>query len=96
MPGAGLGAGAAAAAVAESPTEQAPDGQLPQLAQQDVLFETVEGELVLWRVFGLSDVFEDRPVPSWTIEEDRGPEPADRLRTSIGDVPEDLHDALIE
>jgi len=40
--------------------------------EDGVQLEELHGELVLWRVFGLSDVFEDRPLPYWTAEEGRG------------------------
>jgi hypothetical protein len=35
--------------------------------------EMVGAELVLWRVFGLTDIYEDCPLPGWSVEETRGP-----------------------
>ena len=52
--------------------------------------EQVDAELVLWRAFGLSDVYEDRPLPRWSVEETRGPSDTDRLQVSVGDLPDDL------
>jgi hypothetical protein len=62
----------------------------PEAPQQLEPAEQVDGELVLWRVFGLSDVHRDRPSPHWRIEENRGPSRADRLAVFIGDLPDDL------
>lgn len=64
--------------------------------QDAVQFEQVSGEVVLWRVFGLSDVLTDRPAPSWEIAADRGPEMTDQLRLSIGGIDENLRRAMIE
>lgn len=84
------------AATTAVPTVELPAEQLPNRQQEEIPIEEVDGEFVLWRVFGLSDLFEDRLTPSWDIEENRGPGPHDLLRVSIGDVPEDLHNALVE
>ena len=54
----------------------------------------VASELVLWRVFGLSDVYEDRPAPAWRVTERRGPRTSDSFEIIIGDLPADLIDAL--
>lgn len=56
--------------------------------------EQIEAELVLWRVFGVADVYEDRPLPRWAVEEHRGPAAGDRLQVSVGDLPDDLTLAL--
>lgn len=61
--------------------------ELPETAE-------VEAELVLWRVFGLSDVYDDRPLPAWSIGENRGPDTSDRLEIVVGDLPDDLISAL--
>lgn len=58
--------------------------------------EMVDAELSLWRVAGLGEVYVDRPTPYWALEEQRGPGSGDRLRVSIGDVPEDLVTVLQE
>ncbi len=50
----------------------------------------VDAELVLWRVFGLNDVYEDRPQPAWSVTETRGPGAKDNLTICVGDVPEEL------
>lgn len=48
--------------------------------------EQIEAELVLWRVFGLSTVYEDRPRPWWSVTESRGPSPTDQLHVYVGDL----------
>jgi hypothetical protein len=52
--------------------------------------ELVDAELVLWRVFGLTEVFRDRPLPFWSVEEVRGPGRTDHLTFFVGDLPENL------
>lgn len=52
--------------------------------------ERIDAMLVLWRVFGMTDVYGDRPLPQWSVEETRGPKQHDRVQVSIGDLPEDL------
>ncbi len=66
----------------------------PCQAPTEVLLEEIDGELVLWRVFGLSDVIEDRPLPEWTVEQAAGPGADDLLQISIGDAPSELMAAL--
>lgn len=56
--------------------------------------EQIDSELVLWRVFGVSDVYEDRPLPWWSVEETRGPARTDRLKVYLGDLVEDMTLAL--
>jgi hypothetical protein len=46
--------------------------------------------MVMWRVFGVSDVFNDRPLPAWSVSETI-PEPnAGELTVMIGDLPNEL------
>lgn len=56
--------------------------------------EPIEAQRVIWRVFGLLDVFENRPRPEWSVNERRGPGNADELRVTIGEPPADLVLAL--
>ncbi len=58
--------------------------------------EQVEAELVLWRVFGLADKFDDMPAPGWMASEERGPKLGDRMRIVLGDLPEDLIESLTQ
>ena len=72
------------------------DDDVAPLNEENLPTEDADGELVLWRVFGLADVFEDRPLPAWSTSKTCGPGPSDRLQVSIGDLPSDLSDALRE
>lgn len=56
---AGVETGATVIAAEEPDTEKVRDGQQSESVREAVLHDAVYGELVLWRVFGLSDVFED-------------------------------------
>ena len=56
--------------------------------------EQINADLVLWRVFGIRDVFEDRPHPEWSVDEAKGPGNEDQLHIAIGDLPADLIQAL--
>ncbi len=50
--------------------------------------------MVLWRVFGVSDVFTDRPAATWLTESKSGPGEGDRLQLTLGELPGDLTQCL--
>src|SRR4051812_33612768 len=52
------------------------------------------GHLTVWRVFGLSYLFDDRPQPYWEAASQAGPGRDDRLSVFIGEVPNELLESL--
>ncbi len=50
----------------------------------------VDGRLCVWRVFGLSRNFTDRPpdIHAWTTAAESGPADGDRFAVTIGDMPD--------
>lgn len=55
---------------------------------------TTTATLTLWRVFGLSDNFSDRPKPYWTADAAVTSSLTDRIAVMIGDVPDELLTSL--
>ncbi len=51
--------------------------------------------LSLWRVFGMTDIFHDRPE-EWPVVAPAGPVAGDQLRLSLGAVPNDLVRSVTE
>jgi hypothetical protein len=80
-----------------TPSERKPtenDTELPLSAEQEAATETLDAELVLWRVFGCSNDYAGRPTPYWSVDQPRGPRSDDRLILSLGDVPDELTTTL--
>lgn len=53
-----------------------------------------QAELVMWRVFGVRDVIDDRPLPGWTTAAVAGSGNTDRVEVGVGDIPDDLRTTL--